>query len=90
MSNDAGINYQVYGDGPWFNLMWVGKGGTVREEAVDARRVVRVTKSHMPDFGQEGCLLTLGGDEMDLYLPGVSVMDALDFIHGALARAATP
>ena len=89
MSNDAGINYQVYGDGPWFHLMWVTKGGAVREEALDARRIVRVTKSHMADYGPEGCLITIDGDSTDLYLPGVTVMDMLDYIHGALARLAS-
>lgn len=84
MNSDAGMNYQVYGGGPWFHLMWVEKSGNTREEAVDARRVVRVTSQP-----SGACVLTLDGDEADLYLPGVSVMEALDYIHGALARAAT-
>jgi hypothetical protein len=84
MSNDVGINAQVYGNGPWLHLTWWEKGGTFREEAVDARRVVRVTRNV-----DGGCVLTIHGDASDLYLPGVSVMDVLDYIDGALARAAT-
>jgi hypothetical protein len=34
-------------------------------------------------------LITIDGDSTDLYLPGVTVMDMLDYIHGALAPAAT-